>query len=423
MQNASVLDQLKPLADSPLPALDRSERQGSAAAVLVLALALVGAVFLSSALEEEARTRFILWFVAALAAIGVAAMFLLAIGYLRIAGQSSRNDLTKAIADSAQDALLVTDGGRRVLYANAAYQKLAGGAGPGGLRTAERLFSGAPDVSEAVYRLSQAAREGKRGMEEIRLTPPLAGDTGVGWYRVRVRPVEGIKGKLNLWSVADISRERERHENVFLELQNVVDYLDHAPAGFLSSDGNGDIIYLNATLAGWLDYDIAQYGTGGLRLTDVIQGDGASLLGAAGGHAGQVKTEILDLDLKRRNGQALPARLFHRVAYGSDGIAGPSRTLVLNRSQGEDTEEDRRALEVRFARFFNNAPLAIATVKAGGSISQTNAPFARVFASALKPAAGGERNILSAVAEKDRPLLRPPLMTRRRARATSSRSK
>ena len=409
-QNTGVLDQIKPPDDSPLQAIDRSERQGSALAVLLLALALVGAVFLSSALDEERRTQFILWFVAALAAIGVAAMFLVAIGYLKIAGQGARNDLTKAIADTAADALLVTDSSRRVVYANAAYQKLAGVAGPGGVRTLERLFSGASDVSEAVYRLSQAARDGKRAIEEIRLTPPLTGDTGVGWYRVRVRPVEGVKGSLNLWSVADISRERERHENVFQELQNVVDYLDHAPAGFLSADSKGEIVYLNATLAGWLDYDIAQFGTGGLKLGEIIQGDGAALLGVVGGHPGQVKTEILDLDLKRRNGQTLPARLFHRIAYGNDGVPGASRTLVMNRSQGEDTEEDRRAAEVRFARFFNNAPLSIITARADGAISQTNAPFARVFAEFLKaPRGPGERNILDAVAGEDRAQLKSAL--------------
>ena len=28
--------------------------------------------------------------------------------------------------------------------------------------------------------------------------------------------------------------------------------------------------YLNATLADWLDYDLAQVGSGGLKLTDIV---------------------------------------------------------------------------------------------------------------------------------------------------------
>ena len=46
-----------------------------------------------------------------------------------------------------------------------------------------------------------------------------------------------------------MTRERERQENVFQELQHAIDYLDHAPAGFFSVDADGDIVYLNATLA------------------------------------------------------------------------------------------------------------------------------------------------------------------------------
>ena len=74
------------------------------------------------------------------------------------------------------------------------------------------------------------------------------------------------------------ARDRERQENVFQELQHAIDYLDHAPAGFFSVDGNGDVGYVNATLAGWLDYDLAQVGSGGLRLTDLLPGDSAALL-------------------------------------------------------------------------------------------------------------------------------------------------
>ena len=33
--------------------------------------------------------------------------------------------------------------------------------------------------------------------------------------------------------------------------------------------------YLNATLADWLDHDLAQVGSGGLKLADIVAGDGA----------------------------------------------------------------------------------------------------------------------------------------------------
>lgn len=67
---------------------------------------------------------------------------------------------------------------------------------------------------------------------------------------------------MTVWSIADVTRDRERQENVFQELQYAIDYLDHAPAGFFSVDAAGDIVYLNATLASWLDHDLAQVGAG-----------------------------------------------------------------------------------------------------------------------------------------------------------------
>ena len=77
-----------------------------------------------------------------------------------------------------------------------------------------------------------------------------------------------------------MTRDRDRQENVFQELQHAIDYLDHAPAGFFSVDPQGNVSYLNATLAGWLDYDLAQVGSGGLKLADIVAGDGAALLRA-----------------------------------------------------------------------------------------------------------------------------------------------
>ena len=88
-----------------------------------------------------------------------------------------------------------------------------------------------------------------------------------------------------------------------------------------------------------------------------------------------MKTEVLDLDLKSRGGKPVPVRLFHKVAFGADGAAGASRTLVLNRAK-DDGSDPQRAAEVRFMRFFQNTPMAIATVDKTGRIARSNARFA-----------------------------------------------
>ncbi len=403
-------------------AFHRTERLGSPALVLVFAALLVGAAVLSSVLPHEAAGTLIIALLALLAVVGILALFGYAVGLFQLAGRTVKNDLTRIICDGTPEGLLVTDAAGRFLYANDTYMVFSQARGAADLRGIDRLFAGSPDVSEAVYRLVQASRGGKRSSEELRLSPPLvplalpggvdavpaggrAGEAA-GWYRVRVRPMSlaGAK-RASLWSVADITRERERHENVFQELQHAIDFLDHAPAGFFSCGSDGNVGYMNATLASWLDYDLAQVGSGGLRLSDFVAGGGGALLASVAGGPGEVRTERFDIDLKRRGGSSLPVRLLHRVAFSHDGVPGPSRTLVISRAPGEEPGEDLRAAEVRFARVFNATPVAIAITDAAGTIVQSNAAFARMMPTALRPRADGKRSALAGVIERDRPAL------------------
>ncbi|MET0531134.1 MAG: cell cycle histidine kinase CckA [Microvirga sp.] len=359
--------------------IDHSDRPGHIGWVLLLAGIMVGAVLGLRFLGSDQAQLLLLGLLAFFAMAGVFFLFALAIGVIQFAGQVARNDITKLMSDTSGEGLAVIEDDGRIVYANQTYMSLAGSNG-GDVRPVERLFMGAPEVSEAIYRLAQAAREHRTGTEEIRLSPSLDGAQEFGWYRVRVRPVPRPSHReATLWSIADITHERERQENVFQELQHAIDYLDHAPAGFLSIDPNGSIIYLNATLATWLDYDLAQVGSGGLNLADILPRNVVAMMTSFTGEPGSVRTENFDLDLRRRNGQFLPVRLYHRIAFGQDGRMGASRTLVLNRSPGVEVDEGQRAAEVRFVRFFNNTPIAIATVNRTGRIVHANVPFSKLF--------------------------------------------
>jgi two-component system, cell cycle sensor histidine kinase and response regulator CckA len=382
-------------------AFDKSQsapRGGSIGMVLLVALALVGAAAGLIYVGQEHAGTYILALLALLATIGVFSLFAVAAGILRFAGKEQSNSLLKAAVDGAFDGILVTDQNGRVFYANSTYLELTGSEGSDDVRPIERVFIGDPDVSESIYRMLKAAREGRRLQEEVR----LAGKTGDSgrWLRLRVRPLGTGKrdARMTVWSIADVTRDRERQENVFQELQHAIDYLDHAPAGFFSVDAAGDIIYLNATLAGWLDQDLAEVGAGSLKLADIVAGEGAALLTTLNSAPGEVKTEVFDLDLKTRGGKPVPVRMFHKVAFGAGGEAGASRTLVLNRAKDDGTDP-QRAAEVRFMRFFQNTPMAIATVDKTGRIARSNARFARAFEDTLK---GDDRSILSVVAERDR---------------------
>src|SRR4051812_41900350 len=390
---------IEPDQDLPSAASDPVRRSGSIVLVLLVAGAIVAAALAFMTLGRAQAQPYILGLLALLAMVGLFNLFAFAAGIIRFADRIADDPIMRPIADHAFDGLAVTDSRGHVVYSNTAYLALTGAATPQDARPVERVFIGNPDVSEAVFRLLKAAREGKRQQEEVR----VAGTDGAHgrWLRMRVRPLGQSKreAKYAVWTIADITRDRERQEDVFQELQHAIEYLDHAPCGFFSVNAAGNLVYVNATLANWLDYDLAEIGNGGLKLTDIVSGDGASLLTSIMPVPGEVKTEVFDIDLRMRGGKTMPVRLYHKLAFGADGAPGASRTLVISRARDERLDP-QRAAEVRFMRFFDHTPMAIATVDRSGAVVRANARFAKLAQSLNSGAAG--KSILSVVNDRDR---------------------
>ncbi|WP_257169035.1 cell cycle histidine kinase CckA [Bradyrhizobium sp. SRS-191] len=382
---------------------ERPRRSGSILLILLVAFGLVAVAIALMTIGRNQAQPYILGLLSLLATVGLFNLFAFAAGIVRFADKAVDDPVMGAIADHAFDGLAVTDARGHVVYANAAYLSMTGAAGPQEARPVERVFIGNPDVSEAVFRLLKAAREGKRQQEEVRIT---AAEGGQGrWLRMRVRPLGQTKryARYAVWSIADITRDRERQEDVFQELQHAIEYLDHAPCGFFSVNPEGSLVYVNATLANWLDYDLAEIGSGGLKLVDVVSGDGASLLTSIVAVPGEVRTEVFDIDLKMRGGKTMPARLYHKLAFGADGKPGASRTLVISRARDERSDPERAA-EVRFMRFFDHTPMAIATVDRGGAVVRANARYAKLAQSVSGDVAAA-KSIFRTVSQRDRHLL------------------
>jgi two-component system, cell cycle sensor histidine kinase and response regulator CckA len=390
------------LGESVIPH-EPQRRGGSILLVLLVAGGLVAAAVALMTIGRAQAQPYILALLALLATVGLFSLFAFAAGITRFADRAADDPVISRIADHAFDGLAVTDPRGHLAYCNAAYLALTGASSLQDARPVERVFIGNPDVSEAVFRLLKAAREGKRQQEEVRIGSQN-GNHG-RWLRMRVRPLGKDKreAKYAVWSIADITRDRERQEDVFQELQHAIEYLDHAPCGFFSVNAPGELVYVNATLANWLDYDLAEIGSGGLKLTDIVSGDGAALLTSIVAVPGEVKTEVFDIDLKMRGGKTVPVRLYHKLAFGADGAAGPSRTLVISRARDERSDPERAA-EVRFMRFFDHTPMAIATVDREGAVVRANARFAKL-AQGLGPDSAAHKSIVRAVNARDRNLL------------------
>jgi two-component system cell cycle sensor histidine kinase/response regulator CckA len=391
----------------PEPVVDQSMGPGVITRLVIFIAVLTAAAILFVLFRNRFGDPFLLGMLGIMAMIGIGYLFATAIGFVQIAPRSTADELSKAFLGSMDAGAVVTDTKGQVVYANKAYAELTGGTSAADIRTVENLLSDNPEAAPVVSRLAAGLADGRSGDGEFRLTQAIRPglEPGAHWYRVGARTFKapGRRQPLLAWQLADISRERAEQERFFLDLQKAIDHLDHAPAGFFSADPDGRVTYINATLAEWLGIDLASFTPGATSLAEIVAGDGMALIRAVKADPGSTRNAVIDLDLSTVSGAVLPVRFMHRAATGRDGSPGASRTIVLNRTQGEDSSADLRASEIRFTRFFNSTPMAIAGVDAEGRILRTNAPFLSLFSSVVDRDAVDRHLKLDAVIhERDR---------------------
>lgn len=382
--------------------------------VLLLLLGLLG--FLS--FSDHGQSPVVLLVVlAGFAAFGVAALLAFFLGFLSLApSNADAPGWADQFMNRDSQGVLYTNAVGQIVYANQAYGALTGSTDADYVRLPDRVFGTDADAADIMYKLLRSVAEGEAAGADVRLAHGAAGEGEPRWYHVTARPLPAdtrgskVRAKTDTqssygvaWRIADVTDERARQEQVFQDLQQAVDYLDHAPAGFFSSEPDGNVTYMNATLAAWLGYDLALIDQSGLKLNDFLTSDSAALLAASSSTADfEGVASIVDVDLMRRDGVPLPVRIHHRVPLTPDGAPRASRTLVINRSSGFDVNESVRAAEVKFARFFNNAPIAMAVVAKDGALLQMNAPFAGLFPDkeAFASASGGAIHGATALAHQ-----------------------
>ena len=353
---------------------------------------------------------------ALLAMVGIAAIFAAALGVVGIVDQRTDGAIARNFLDTLDIGTMIVDRKGRIVYANRAYGEVTGAVDAAELKTFERLLSREPDASEAVYRLANLARESRSGQEEFRLSRSLGtkGGGGSRWYRASVRPMSARDGAALVWQLTDITAERNVQETFFQDLQHAIDYLDSAPVGFFASDEAGMIAYINATLADWLDIDLVSFRPDSRSIADLVAADGLALLDATIDENDADATGVVDLDLIGAGGRRLPVRLLRKGGRMPDGAPGLVRTVVLNRSVEGTGANALQAAEVRFTRFFNSSPMAIAAVDENGRAIRANAAFAKIFGQA---AANGSVLIGEGLREDARESLRHALAAASRRQA------
>jgi two-component system cell cycle sensor histidine kinase/response regulator CckA len=383
----TLMTKLRQADEYRMPIVDRGTRPGTVLRIVLLAIVLVASAAAFVIFKNQLGNEVVLGILGILAMVGIFFLVSAVIGFIEVMPQSRPDELARAFLDGHPEGTLITDRKGRIVYANAAYGALTGTDKATDVQSLETILARDREATEAIYRLTNGLREGKAGHEEFRLMKPLrsaGGSAGSGahWFRLKARvlPLEDAdRNPLHIWQISDITADRDDQERFFKELQNAIDYLDHAPAGFFSAGKKGEIFYINATLADWLGLDLTKFQPGSMTIADLVAGEGLALVQSVQADPGLRKTKTLDLDLRRANGQSFAVRMVHRVSSARDGAPGESRTIVLARTVDEEADPSASAAAIRFTRFFNNTPMAIASVDGNGRILRTNAPFLKLF--------------------------------------------
>ncbi len=320
------------------------------------------------------------------ASIGIFFIFAMVVGIIQLTSAKKADDFSKDLIGAMDTSIVVSDAEGRVIYANEAYAELLGAKTREEITSVEAAFSKLPEANEIIYKMANAAKKGVSSIEEIRLKSGLNNENGAKWFRLRSKGMinPSDEKQVTVWQVSDVTSDRQNQENTFQELQDAIHYLDHAPAGFMASEEDGALIYINATLADWLGMDLTRFEAGSINMQDIISGDNLALFSTLKTEASSEHTTVLDLDMKKSDGKLLPVRLYHRIPVSTDGAPGATRTLVINRAAASGDSDALRDAEIRFTRFFNSTPVAIAGVNSSGEIVRTNAPFQRMFDNIIK---------------------------------------
>ena len=306
----------------------------------------------------------------ALSVMGVAAaagilVFGLGRGQLDLSrGPAAAGDALNALPDPCY----VTDRRGAVLFANEAYRGLLGMVNAERPVPLERLLAGREGLAETLYRLAQSARTGFAAEDEVRFSPRPGAVERI--YKVVVRPLSGEAGGA-VWLLRDLTVERERVEIAERQWQRVHSFMSSTPIGFYVAEQNGEVTFINTRLASWLGVEPDRVVERRTTLADFVMGD-AGRLGQASGLEG---TATLDVDLRTAGDRAMPVRIVQTRFAGAPGREPAICAMVLDRTTAGKAGETARDAELRFARFFNNAPIGIATVDGDGRIDNANSAF------------------------------------------------
>ena len=296
----------------------------------------------------------------------------------------------------------------QIIATNAAYRSLCERMGRSSPVSLPLLLDQSGAVSQALYRLVQAANDDRVLTESVRVEASGRQQKAVFWHlSVRPLPAHPIHGQTSLWQFVEEEIAAPAIEPVYDSLREAAEALDQAPVGYFALNGDGVITQINATFASWLQWDLALFSPGERSVHDVVA-DGVSLfMDRLANPATVVQTafENYPVVLRRADGQEIAVRaVFTSERFGYSDL----RVIVTADWFDSDVRATQKTRPVAYvesngskntnsdAVFFTHAPMAAAVLDVHGAILKANPRFEAVFGSLL-PASGARFELCLAI--------------------------
>ncbi|HUJ97954.1 MAG TPA: PAS domain-containing protein [Stellaceae bacterium] len=297
---------------------------------------------------------------------------------------SGRVDLLSQALEASPDAQLILAPDGSVAYANAAFHRFFPALSRPPLDALERRFAADAGTDGDFARLRHEAAQFGRAQGRL----ALRYDGMVAWFNLSAHHLAGRPG-YGLWSFEDVTARHEMEQVIRDEQMKLADFLDHAPMGFYSVDGEGRFLFVNQALADWLGASPGELVEGGARLRDFIANDvppgSPAHAPFEGGAAGAPRGEVV---LKGRRGRTVYASISQSVVRIGDSLR--TRSVVRDLTPEREWEEALRASRLRFQRFFANAPVGIALLDHDGKLVEANKALGELFGTAPRELNGKE---------------------------------
>lgn len=163
--------------------------------------------------------------------------------------RNTEHRLMREILESSRGARLVVNAANAPVFMNSKFRALCKPYGAAAYTTLATLF---PEQKDTLDHMAHSARAGETLSVDV-VTTPMGHHPQ--WLQITAQPVHGMRDHIQ-WRIDDVTTDHQQTRRIEEERTTLLDYSDNAPVGFFSVDEQGRFVFVNATFARWIGYEI-----------------------------------------------------------------------------------------------------------------------------------------------------------------------